>query len=198
MPRILLCTALLLSTAVLLSAAGAAAGVSPAGTGPVMRLFPTTVLEDIRETGQVAEEMENSLQEVINRLDMQQQLYTESLCHGADADPGCTRLSKQLGATYLDMLTIMTERLPEMERAVESTRMSLEKRLKRELGQRTTPSSLQDTLLGKTPQQTEEKRLALRGRSGIRLSDRFKQYYNLVATNQNSSNRALAVVAADI
>ena len=53
-------------------------------------------------------------------------------------------------------------------------------------------------MLGKTPQQTEEKRLALRGRSGIRLSDRFKQYYSLVATNQKSSNQSLAVVAADI
>ena len=29
--------------------------------GPVMRLFPTTVLEDIKETGKAAEKMENNL-----------------------------------------------------------------------------------------------------------------------------------------
>jgi len=40
-----------------------------------VRLLPTTVLEDIRETGAVAEEMENGLQEVIHRLDLQQQLF---------------------------------------------------------------------------------------------------------------------------
>ena len=80
----------------------ASAGVS----GPVVRLFPTTVLEDIRETGQVAEDMENNLQEVINKLDMQQQLYTESLCQGADGDQGCERIAKQLGSTYLEMLDI--------------------------------------------------------------------------------------------
>ena len=68
------------------------------GSGPVVRLFPTTVLEDIRETGQVAEDMENNLQQIIHRLDMQQQLYTESLCQGADGDQGC-RLFSMSSAT---------------------------------------------------------------------------------------------------
>ena len=70
-------------------------------SGPVVRLFPTNVLEDIRETGQAAEDMENNLQGVIQRLDLQQQLYTESLCQGSDSDQGCERIAKQIGATYL-------------------------------------------------------------------------------------------------
>jgi len=179
----------------ILGSAPAGAGVS----GPVVRLFPTTVLEDIRETGQVAEDMENNLQEVIHRLDMQQQLYNESLCQGADGDQGCERIAKQIGATYLEMLDVMSDRLPEMERAVNNTRGSLEKRLRQELGQRTTPTSLQNTLLGETGQSAKgEDRPALRGRSGVRLSDRFKQYYNLVATNREGASSSLAVVAADI
>ncbi len=176
-------------------------GSTPASanvSGPVVRLFPTTVLEDIRETGQVAEDMENNLQEIIHRLDMQQQLYNESLCQGADGDQGCERIAKQLGATYLEMLDVMSDRLPEMERAVNSTRSSLEKRLRQELGQRTTPTSLQNTLLGETAAVAEEERPALRGRSGVRLSDRFKQYYNLVSTNREGASKSLAVVAADI
>lgn len=177
-----------------LSATAAFAAVS----GPVVRLFPTTVLEDIRETAQVAEEMENSLQEVIHRLDMQEQLYTESLCLGADGDQGCERIGKQLGATYLEMLEIMSERLPEMERAVTSTRNSLEKRLRQELGQRTTPTSLQNSLLGETNLSPRSERPALRGRSGVRLSDRFKQYYELVATHREGPGQSLAVVASDI
>ena len=172
----------------------ASAGVS----GPVVRLFPTTVLEDIRETGQVAEDMENNLQEVINKLDMQQQLYTESLCQGADGDQGCERIAKQLGSTYLEMLDIMSDRLPDMERAVNNTRTSLEKRLRQELGQRTTPTTLQNALLGETASAKAEDRPALRGRSGVRLSDRFKQYYNLVSTNQKGASKSLAVVASDI
>ena len=188
---------LYLTLSALLIAVGAHA-TTKAGTGPVVRLFPTTVLEDIRETGQVAAEMESNLAVVIHRLDMQQQLYDESLCHGAEADAGCERIAKQLGATYLDMLEVMTERLPDMERAVENTRSSLEKRLKKELGQRTTPTTLQEMLLGEGTRQVEEQRLALRGRSGVRLSDRFKQYYNLVATHKKGAGKSLAVVAADI
>lgn len=169
------------------------------GSGPVVRLFPTTVLEDIRETGQVAEEMENNLQEVIGRLDLQQQLFTDSLCQGTDGDEGCAQISKQMGATYLEMLNLMSERLPDMERAVNSTRVSLEKRLRKELGQRTTPTSLQDSLLGKASAKAASRtRPALRGRSGVRLSDRFTQYYNLVATHREGPSASLAVVAADI
>lgn len=188
----------LILCSLLLTGIATHAAARDVGTGPVIRLFPTTVLEDIRETAQVAAEMENSLQEVIHRLDMQQQLYEESLCQGAEADPGCERIAKQLGASYLDMLEVMTERLPEMERAVESTRRSLEKRLKKELGQRTTPTTLQEQLLGQQKQAAGQKRLALRGRSGVRLSDRFKQYYSLVATHQKGSSQSLAVLAADI
>lgn len=169
-----------------------------ADSGPVVRLFPTTVLEDIRETGQVAEDMENNLQEIIHQLDLQQQLYTESLCHEADGDQGCERIAQQLGATYLDMLQVMEERLPEMEHAVDNTRVSLEKRLREELGQRTTPTSLQNTLLGEGGDVVARERPALRGRSGVRLSDRFKQYYELVATRREGAGQSLAVVASDI
>jgi len=181
----------------LLLAAGA--GFAAPNSGPVVRLFPTTVLEDIRETGQVAEAMENSLQEVINKLDLQQQLYKESLCEGSEGDQGCDRIAKQLGATYLEMLNIMGDRLPEMELAVNNTRGSLEKRLREELGQRTTPTSLQQTLLGGTEKAVHGvQQPVLRGRSGVRLSDRFKQYYELVATHREGPGRSLAVVAADI
>ena len=172
--------------------------VHATSTGPVVRLFPTTVLEDIRETGQVAEEMENNLQDIIARLDLQQQLYEQSLCQGADGDPGCGRIAKQLGATYLEMLETMTERLPAMERAVNNTRQSLENGLREELGQRSTPTGLQNTLLGSAANKPEPAQVSLRGRSGVRLSDRFEQYYNLVATRREGSGQSLAVIAADI
>lgn len=170
-----------------------------AGSGPIMRLFPTTVLEDIRETGEVAEKMENNLQDVIARLDLQQQLYNESRCAGADEDPGCERIERQLGSTYLELLETMDERLPAMEEAVNNTRTSLAKRLKQELGQKSTPNSLQDMLLGRIEKaRTDAESVALRGRSGIRLSNRFKQYYDLVATRNSGTNQSLAVIASDI
>ena len=164
---------------------------------PTIRLFPTTVVEDLRQTSAVAKEMETGLQEVIGRLD-QQQLYLESKCDGAEDDPGCQRLAKQLGATYLDMLGIMEERLPDMEHTVNNTRLSLEKRLRSELGNKMTPWMLQETLLGGNPQETSAPSPTMRGRSGMRLSERFKQYYQLVASSSSQSDQSLAVLASDI
>lgn len=176
----------------------AAPFVTGAATGPTLQLFPTTVLEDIKETGQVAEEMETGLQDVIGRLDRQQQLYIESKCDGADEDPGCARIARQLGKSYMEMLDIMAQKLPDMERAVNSTRSSLEKRLRSELGLKMTPWTLQETLLGNQPDGTEPAQPKLRGRSGLRLSERFRQYYSLVAQSGRSADHSLAVVASDI
>ncbi len=165
---------------------------------PTIRLFPTTVVEDLRQTSSVAKEMESGLQEVIGRLDQQQQLYQESKCDGAEDDPGCQRLAKQLGATYLDMLGIMEERLPDMEHTVNNTRLSLEKRLRSELGNKMTSWMLQETLLGGNPQETSALSPTMRGRSGMRLSERFKQYYQLVASASSQTDQSLAVLASDI
>lgn len=169
-----------------------------AATPPTLKLFPTTVLEEIRHTGDVAREMESGLQGVIGRLDQQQQLYSDSKCEGGEDDPGCERIARQLGATYLEMLNTMEARLPEMEAAVTATSASLEKRLRRELGQKRTPWALQELLLGKASGKGDDTQPALRGRSGMRLSKRFSQYYKLVAHSAGSANSSLAVVASDI
>jgi hypothetical protein len=145
---------------------------------PTIRLFPTTVVEDLKQTGNVARDMETGLQEVIGRLDQQQQLYVESKCDGAENDSGCQRL---------------------MEHTVNNTRISLERGLRNELGKKMTPWQLQETLIGKTAASTPaQSSPTLRGRSGMRLSERFKQYYQLVATSGSQSDQSLAVLASDI
>jgi hypothetical protein len=169
-----------------------------AATGPSIQLFPTAILEDIKQTGRVAEAMESGLQESIAKLDQQRQLYTSSRCDGAQNDPGCAQLARQMGATYLEMLNVMSERLPDMERAVNSTRTSLEYRLRRELGQKSTPWTLQELLLGSYSDSGDDKQPALRGRSGMRLSDRFQRYYQLVSNSRGNNGSSLAVIASDI
>ena len=166
---------------------------------PTIRLFPTTVVEDLRQTGNVAQDMESGLQEVIGRLDQQRELYEQSKCDGAENDPGCQRLARQIGASYLDMLTIMEERLPDMEHTVNNTRLSLEKSLRNELGRKMTSWTLQETLVGQQAAAAGTVTSpTLRGRSGMRLSERFKQYYQLVATSGSRGDQSLAVLASDI
>ena len=38
----------------------------------------------------------------------------------------------------------------------------------------------------------------MRGKSGMRLSERFKQYYQLVASSSSQTDQSLAVLASDI
>jgi hypothetical protein len=168
-------------------------------SAPTIKLFPTTVLEEIKHTGNVAAEMETGLQVVISKLDEQQQLYLESKCEGNEGDPGCERIARQLGKSYLEMLNVMEDKLPEMETAVNATSSSLEKRIRKELGQKKTSWTLQELLIGDdSGKSTAASQPSLRGRSGMRLSARFSQYYQLVARSGGKTNSSLAVVASDI
>lgn len=168
-------------------------------SAPTLKLFPTTVLEEIRHTGMVANDMETGIQEIIVRLDQQQKLYRDSKCEGNDADPGCEQIARQLGATYLEMLDVMAKKLPEMEAAVNSTSNSLEKRIRKELGQKRSAWTLQELLLGSGGgNAAAADKPSLRGKSGMRLSDRFSQYYKLVARSGSKGNASLAVIASDI
>ena len=168
-------------------------------SAPTIKLFPTTVLEEIKHTGNVAAEMESGLQAVISQLDEQQKLYMDSKCEGNEGDPGCERIARQLGKSYLEMLNVMADKLPEMETAVNATSNSLEKRIRKELGQKKTSWTLQELLLGaEAGSSAAASQPSLRGRSGMRLSDRFSQYYKLVARSGGKTNSSLAVIASDI
>ena len=170
-----------------------------AATPPTIKLFPTTVLEEIKHTGNVAAEMETGLQVVISQLDEQQKLYVDSKCEGNEGDPGCERIARQIGKSYLEMLNVMGDKLPEMETAVNATSASLEKRIRKELGQKKTTWTLQELLIGQeSGKAATASQPSLRGRSGMRLSARFSQYYNLVARSGGKTNSSLAVIASDI
>jgi hypothetical protein len=163
---------------------------------PTIRLFPTTVVENIKQTGEAARAMEQDLQSVIDRLNQQEALYIASKCEGAAAEQGCSEIADQLGQTYLEMLTLMENRLPGMEDSVRATNASLEKRIRQELGRKTTPRGLQK-VLERSPQKSPESTRYKR-RSG-KLSEKFRQYYRLVAmAPRMSTGGSLASVAAEI
>ena len=167
-----------------------------ANTSPTIRLFPTTVIENIKHTGEAAKAMEADLQGVIDRLNQQEELYTASKCEGAEAEPGCSEIAAQLSQTYLEMLDLMEARLPGMEDSVRATGASLEKRIRKELGHKTTPRGLQK-LLERTPQKPAK--APRYNRPSRKLSEKFRQYYNLVAMRPTAdSSGSLAAVAAEI
>ena len=163
---------------------------------PSIRLFPTNVVEDVKETGRVARELESSLQDVIPDLEQQWKLYEESKCEGSEGDPGCAAIARQLGEKYSEMLSLMDTQLPYMEKTVENTVNSLESRLRRELGKKRTARDLQELLVSET--QIGLPTQGTRRPSSRRLSERFRQYYKLVAQANPHTGNSMALVAADI
>jgi hypothetical protein len=186
----------LISLSLMMCCIGIAPIEAVAKQSPTIRLFPTTVVENIKHTGEAARAMEQDLQSVIDRLNQQEELYIASKCEGAGAEAGCGEIAGQLSQTYLEMLNLMESRLPGMEDSVRATNASLEKRIRSELGRKTTPRGLQ-RVLQRAPQQNVESS-RYRRRAG-RLSEKFRQYYKLVAmAPRANSGGSLASVAAEI
>jgi len=170
---------------------------SVAAQSPTIRLFPTEVVDNVKATGRVARDMENSLQESLGDLEQQWLLYRESKCEGAVDDPGCDQIAKQLGDTYLEMLLRMDANLPRMQALVQTTVDDLEKRLRVELGLRMSARDLQKLLGDQSPHGRRSGSNSNRQPMG-RLSERFRQYYQLAAQSQATTPGSMALVAAEI
>lgn len=170
---------------------------SVAAQTPTIRLFPTNVVENVKESGRVARDMENSLQSSIADLELLWRLYRESKCEGAEGDPGCDQIAKQFGDTYLEMLLLMDASLPRMQASVQITVNSLEKLLRTELGLKMTARDLQQLFADQSPDGGGSDPNRNTQRIG-RLSERFRQYYQLVAPSQARAQGSMALVAAEI
>lgn len=165
-------------------------------SSPAIQLFPTSVIENIKQTGDTAKSMEMEIQDTINALERQMQVYTDSKCMGENMDEGCGAIAKQLGQTYKEMLTIMEKNLPSMEQSVTMTRDSLKSRISSEMGRKMTPRQLQKMLQGTKKEKRTNQR---RSNNKASLSHRFRQYYDLISTNSARNGRgSVAVVASEL
>lgn len=173
------------------------ASVAAVGSAPTIKLFPTTVVQNLNEMSTTAKAMEEDLHSVILDLEAQISLYQEAQCEGAESDEGCHAIINQIGNKYGELLSKMEANLPEMERAVRQTSKSLEKNLRTQLGRNMTPRQLQTKILKKHEQNTPASQS--RSRRKLALSDRFKSYHQLVAMGSRvNGGGSLVEVASNI
>lgn len=183
---------------VLAAALAATPVVSPAqDSQPTLELFPKQSIDSIRETSESARALEQDLQSVVDDLESQMALYQDSGCEGAVNDSGCQEITRQMASSYNRMLDLMADRLPEMKQNINVTRDTLRKRLAEELGYGRTGADLQDLLGqgGPGARGGDSQRTRPIG-GGVRLSDRFEQYYRLVS--QSGGGVPSALVGARI
>ena len=166
------------------------------GSAPTLNLFPSRVVDNIQQTTQVAGQMEGEVQALIAQLDQQYELFEKANCEEAQADKACAQLRQEVAQSYQEMLAIMARDLPKMKEVVGETRVAMAKKIHRELGQRRSAKDLQALLQGQDATALEKitrRRMATGNR--MRMSDKFRQYAQLVSTTQSSSS--LTLLAAD-
>ncbi len=163
---------------------------------PRINLFPTSVVESLSETSRAARDMENSMYEVVAKLEKQQQAYEGTQCEGSE-DAGCVQLRKAIRGSYREMLAVMQNSIPEMRQTLDSTAGSMGTSLRSEIGRKMTPGDVQRVLAGRSTSTHK-----LPGASGGaarqgKLSKMFSRYYELVKRGGKQSD-ALPVLASQI
>jgi len=156
---------------------------------PELEIFSKEIVQNIKQTSEVAGAMEQSLKDIISRLEKQEELFKAAHCDTDGKDMGCEQLRSQLADSYLEMLDLMEERLPKIEQSLKSTHKSLQKRIYKQMGKNRTAAGLQD-LVKKSANPSHSPTLGKRA-----LSKRVSKYYALV---RNGSQGSLSVVAAEL
>jgi len=118
-------------------------------TVPTLNLFPTSVVENLQSSADSAKQMEDSMERTVAHLDNQLMLYKDSQCDSTDIDEGCAQIKKGISSSYLNMLKQMSDQLPAMKNAMESTASTLGKNIHIELGKKMTTLDLQRIVQGK-------------------------------------------------
>lgn len=170
-------------------------GNTPADPAPILKLFPETTIENIKQASQSAKDMENSLTSVIGEMDQQFKLYKESKCDGSIGDPGCEQIQRQLGEKYMEMLKQMETQLDVMEPVISNMKLSIEGRIRSEIGRKMTPRDMQKMIAGKMSVTPKLESFSGKRRTG-RMSTMFKKYHELVS--RGSQADTLAQVASEI
>lgn len=169
---------------------------SPAGAAqPTINLFPASVVENLKQSSQSAEQLEATMLPTIEKMKEQIALYDASHCDDGSTDSGCNAIRDTLGTTYKEMLDQMAEQLPAIKQSMSSIRRSMGKRLQQELGNRRTPRDLQALLSGKT--KTARSVRQHTGKPRGRLSSLFGEYSSMIALH-GSQNNSLPALASDM
>ncbi len=164
------------------------ASVSRGDSGPALKLFPQDVTEQLSLTGKVAKAMENELKDVIKGFETQLELSQATSCDQQSDEPGCQEIAKQIGDHYQKMLDIMKNNLPEMKSTIKATNKGIEKRLRTQLGRKSTPADIQRMLGNQAMPKVTKGRFS--------LSKRFEKYHRLISSGAKGSS--LAKLASEI
>lgn len=176
--------------------------VLPAGVSaqqPQIELFPSTVVEDLREASQAAEAFETDMMPTITALQNELAEYDKLNCRGAVADPGCMQAQRLLGNAYSKFLDSLNEHIPDMLNSMENIKETQGSSISRQIGRGLTPRQLEELISTSGAGGVEDQAQRLLEGAGFTgsMSKRFEGYRTLVssqAVNQQQGGAVLAMI----
>lgn len=177
-------------------ALGHSAALANTEVRPKINLFPTSVVENLSDTSRTARDMENSMYEVVAKLEKQKQAYESTQCENS-GDPGCVQLRKAIRGTYKEMLEVMQSSIPAMRTSLDATVDSMGTSLRSEIGRKMTPGDVQRILGGRTASVEGMAPVSAAANRQGKLSRMFSRYYELVKRGGKQAD-ALPVLASQI
>jgi len=182
---------LILATTLSLTASNIVNAQGQSQTAPTINLFPSTVIQDLKNSVRATNDMEKGMEPIIKQMDETMVLFKSANCDGEAGDSGCSQLKKQMQQQYLDLLTQMEGVLPSVEKSIKATNKSLAKSITTKIGKYKTPVQIQrEILAGKKP--LEEKLVA--GKPG-KLSTKFRKLL-AIASSKGQSGSTVVTAAS--
>jgi hypothetical protein len=161
---------------------------------PTVRLVPTELVEEIRDTRAVAAQVETDVVHAVEDLDRQSRLLRASQCDPGVVDPGCDAIRDQVRRRYLEMLGGIEARLPGLERSVRRIERGLRERLG--AGAAST-REIQGRLARRRTHRDPSSRPRLRGASGASLSQKLGRLQSVMGS-AGQAKTSVEALAADL
>ncbi|MCB0355535.1 MAG: hypothetical protein KDD40_00920 [Bdellovibrionales bacterium] len=169
------------------------------------RLISIKVLQDvgqsIKTTGEYSEAIESELADVVSTLDTNMKFYEDTGCAGNESADGCVQAREQIKENYSRMLDVVKNKLPEMRKSIKQASTSVARELANNVASKSV-EDLQQHLLnqtsGKSPVEESKVRYSSKRMNGVRLSSRFKDYYELISSSRAQSSEPISVTASAI
>lgn len=164
-------------------------------SGPKINLFPQSVISEFQSSVNATKSMEEKLQPIVKQMELSQEQIKASQCDNTSADAGCAQHRKVLQQQFIAMLDEFEKSIPTVEKSLKATNQSLGKSISRSFST-FTPRELQKQILQGKKTAKAEVIKRVRSKRMTSLSQRFKQYLDIVSAKGSSTS--LTTTAAEM
>lgn len=161
----------------------------------------TDIGNSIKDMSELSGEIENDISKIMEILDSNMKFYEDTGCDSNPGTQGCTQAKAKIAEHYTEMMEVIKTKLPSMRKSLEKARNSIVSEMSARVSTKSV-NYLQEHILketsGQGPVVESKNSYSSKRMSGVRLSSRFEQYYNLINASKGKQSEPMSVTAASV